>query len=326
MSDKVLFIDANVYLRFYDTSSRKLKSLPKFLAENRKKIFITEQIRDEVNRNKLKVAINSFSANIKESGIKKSTLPEHFDEDYDKRLSEWNKKRATIIEQEKVSKTEYSKIVSDILMSIMKSTDNVSVELDKVFELSKPPSEAELQSARIRKELGNPPGKSADPLGDQLTWEQFLSIYDDKEVWIITNDNDFFSEYKKCQYLNPFLYNELKKINNNPPKINLFSSLSEGIEDFCAKTSCQLGTLPTRKEMKQIIIEEAEVHIMSSNIKSISYNKETSTLEVAFLHGGVYQYSGVPEEVYLGLINAGSHGYFFAQHVKKAGYPYIKII
>ncbi|MCK5344207.1 MAG: KTSC domain-containing protein [Candidatus Heimdallarchaeota archaeon] len=328
MSDKILFIDANVYLRFYDTSNPRLKSLPRVLAEIKEKIFITEQIRDEVNRNKLQVAINSFSANFKDLGIKKAALPENFDEHHDKKLSKWNKQRTKIIDQENVLKNEYPKIVSDILMSIMKSTDNVSAELDKVFNLSKTPSQAEIKLARIRKELGNPPGKSADPLGDQLSWEQFLSIYDGKEIWIITNDNDFFSYYERRRYLNPFLYNELKnKINNNPPPINIFDSLSEGIEDFRIKTDCQIETLPSSEEMKQIISEEAEVHIiMSSNIQSIAYNKATSILVVEFYGGATYQYYQVPEEVYLAFLAAGSHGRFFDQHVKRAGFQYAKII
>ena len=335
MSDKVIFIDANVYLRFYDTSSPKLKLLLKFITEIKDKIFVTEQIRDEVNRNKLQVAINSFSENFKELGIKKSTLPEHFDEHHDKKLAKWNKKRTKIIDQENVLKREYSKIVSDILMAIMKSTDNVSLELNKVFNLSKPPSEEEIKLARIRKELGNPPGKSDDTLGDQLSWQQFLSTYDNKEVWIITNDRDYFSKHEKILYLNPFLYNELKnKIDNNSPKIYLFRSLHDGIEDFCAKTGCQLENLPSKEEMKQIRIEEAEVHIppeiirqnvASSNIMSIGYDKETLTLEVEF-HGGVtYQYNKVPEEIYIGLLSAGSVGLFFHEYIKNAGFTYNKI-
>lgn len=335
MSDKVIFIDANVYLRFYNTSGPKIKSLLKVLVEIKEKIFITEQIRDEVNRNKLKVAIKSFSEKFKVLGINNSILPEHFDEHHDKKLSIWNKKRTKIIDQENVLKKEYSKIVSDILSPIMESTDNVSLELDKIFNLSKSPSKAEIKSARIRQELGNPPGKYSDPLGDQLSWEQFLSIYNNKEVWLITEDKDFFSYYERCRYLNPFLYNELKnKINNNSPQINIFESLHDGIEDFRDKTDCQLKTLPSSEEMKEIRIEEAEVHIppeiirdyvSSSNIKSIGYDKETSTLEVAFHGGATYQYNQVPEEIYMGLMSAGSIGRFFFQYVKNAEYQYKKI-
>lgn len=335
MSDAIIFIDANIYLRFYDTSSSKLKLMLKSIVDLRDKIFVTEQIRNEVSRNKLKVAKDSFSANFKELGIKKSPLPELFDEKYDKRLSKWNKKRAKIIDQENKLKKEYSQIVTDILTSIEKSTDSVSLELDKVFLLSKTPSSIEIESARIRKELGNPPGKSADPLGDQLTWEQLLPTIENKEVWIITNDSDFFSKYRNRHYLNPFLYNEFKKNNNNkPPTVNLFRSLPEGIEDFCKKTSFQLKTLPSDEEMKLIIIEEAEVHlhpdiarqiVSSSNLISIGYDKETSTLEVEFQGGAVYQYSKVPEDIYMELMNTESHGVIFDQHIKKAGFPYNKI-
>ncbi len=109
----------------------------------------------------------------------------------------------------------------------------------------------------------------------------------------------------------------------------IFKSLSEGITDFRNKTDCQLKTLPSSKEMEEIRIEEAGVHLIreivsSSNIRSIGYDHETLILEVEFIHGGTYQYSDVPEEVYLGLMNAGAHGSFFNEYVKRAGFPYIK--
>jgi len=65
--------------------------------------------------------------------------------------------------------------------------------------------------------------------------------------------------------------------------------------------------------------------VSSSNLASVGYDVGSAVLEVEFNHGGVYQYSGVPEDVYLGLMNAGSHGKYFDQYVKKAGYPYTKI-
>jgi hypothetical protein len=329
ISDKIIYIDSNIYLRFYDTASSKLKALLKFLIDIKENIFITEQIRDEISRNKLEVAKKCFSANFEELGIKKFSLPEHFDKHYDKKLSEWNKKRVKIIDQGNTSKKEYSEIVSGILMEIMKSTDNVSIELDKLFKLAKPPSEIEIKSARIRKELGNPPGKSNDPLGDQLSWEQFLTIYDNQEVWILTDDKDFFSEYKRCSYLNPFLYNELKnKIINDSPQIYSFTSLADGIKDFCNKTGCQMESLPSDEEMREIKIEEDEIirqNVVSSNISSIGYNNETSTLEIEFHSGSVYQYNQVPKEVYIGLLSAGSAGQQFDRYVKKAGYLYTRI-
>lgn len=65
--------------------------------------------------------------------------------------------------------------------------------------------------------------------------------------------------------------------------------------------------------------------VSSSNLASIGYDTNSAVLEVEFNHGGIYQYSGVPEEIYQGLMNAGSHGTYFDQFVKKAGYSYAKV-
>ena len=326
-SQAVIFIDANVYLKFYDTAAIKLKKLLDTLSDIKEYIFITKQIRDEVVRNKLNVAVKSFISNYKDLGIKKTTLSEHFDEENKNIFSEWNKKRLKIIDQENKIKNEYSDMISDQLTSIMNSTDNVSIKLDAIFSLSRSPSENEMKLAEARKLLGNPPGKASDPIGDQLTWEQFLSIYNGEDIWMITNDNDFLVEYKNKSYINPFLYDEIKQLlRGKDPKINIFRSLSEGIDDFQAKINATMDDSIDSKEMKEIIIEEAEAHIiMSTNIQSFAYNKATLILEIEFYSGATYQYYQVPEEVYQGLINAGSHGSFFEQHVKKAGYQYTKI-
>ena len=58
--------------------------------------------------------------------------------------------------------------------------------------------------------------------------------------------------------------------------------------------------------------------VSSSNLRSIGYESETSTLEVEFNHGGVYQYHGVPQEVFDSLMQAGSHGIYFNQNIKNS--------
>jgi len=335
MSEKVLFIDSNVYLRFYDTANNKFKTLLQILVEIKDNIFITEQIRDEINRNKLIAAINSFDANYKSLGLTKTTLPEHLDEIADQKLSEWNKKRNKIINEENKLKKQYCKIVSDTLQSIMKSTDVVSIELEKIYTLAKSPSEDVIEAARLRRELGNPPGKAKDPLGDQLSWEQFLRNYDGKEIWIITNDGDYLSQYKGKIYLNPYLYNELKrKGNNKPPKIKLFESLSKGLEDFCSKLDHPIKSMPSGDELEQIIIEEAEIHlhpeisrkmVESSNIASVGYDPTTEVLEIEFHAGGVYQYCNVSKEVYDDLVLSGSKGKYFHNYIKRNAFRYLKI-
>ncbi len=58
------------------------------------------------------------------------------------------------------------------------------------------------------------------------------------------------------------------------------------------------------------------VSVSSSNISSIGYDPETQVLEIEFHDGSIYQYDGVPQSVYEGLMNASSHGQYLHQHIK----------
>jgi len=77
---------------------------------------------------------------------------------------------------------------------------------------------------------------------------------------------------------------------------------------------------PSRKEKTM-----ERIPVQSSNLASVGYDPGTMTLEIEFLNGSVYQYFGVPESVYAGLLNAPSKGRYLDQFVKKAGYSYARI-
>ncbi|CCJ37509.1 hypothetical protein BN140_2586 [Methanoculleus bourgensis MS2] len=64
--------------------------------------------------------------------------------------------------------------------------------------------------------------------------------------------------------------------------------------------------------------------VESTSIKSIGYDQEEEVLEVEFQSGGVYQYIGVPRDVYGGLLAARSKGRYFGEFVRLS-YPYEKI-
>lgn len=61
--------------------------------------------------------------------------------------------------------------------------------------------------------------------------------------------------------------------------------------------------------------------VSSSNLKSVGYDPCLRVLEIEFLRGGVYQYSGVPQHVFDGLMSASSKGQYFHSHVRNI-YPY----
>lgn len=64
--------------------------------------------------------------------------------------------------------------------------------------------------------------------------------------------------------------------------------------------------------------------VSSSNIASIGYDNGTSTLEVEFVGGSVYQYFDVPERVYLEFMRASSKGQFLHAHIKDV-YRYSRV-
>ena len=61
----------------------------------------------------------------------------------------------------------------------------------------------------------------------------------------------------------------------------------------------------------------------SSNIDSMAYSIEDTTLTVKFLSGAIYTYSGVGVDVFVALMTAESAGKAFASLIKDQ-YPYFR--
>jgi hypothetical protein len=58
--------------------------------------------------------------------------------------------------------------------------------------------------------------------------------------------------------------------------------------------------------------------VSSSTLASVGYDESSSTLEVEFLNGAIYQYFDVPVAGYHELIQAGSVGRYFSQNIRNA--------
>ena len=67
------------------------------------------------------------------------------------------------------------------------------------------------------------------------------------------------------------------------------------------------------------------VALKSSTLAAIQYDEGTSALSVRFKGGGEYEYSGVPENIYQGILKAASAGKYFDLHVKKGGYRFRQV-
>lgn len=56
--------------------------------------------------------------------------------------------------------------------------------------------------------------------------------------------------------------------------------------------------------------------VVSSQLKEVEYDTETSLLTVTFMQGRRYEYKDVPADVFRGLIEADSIGSYFINHIK----------
>lgn len=65
-------------------------------------------------------------------------------------------------------------------------------------------------------------------------------------------------------------------------------------------------------------------NVASSNIRSVGYDPQTQTMEVEFMNGTIYQYYGVPENIYDQMMGEQSKGRFLNTYIRNQ-YPYSRV-
>lgn len=221
-----IFVDANIYLEAFMTSDPAFQKHIKALVECSDHLFVTRQIVDEVNRNKLTVASRFVDEQLGKISFASISLP-GFSDELTTSLRELADKSHRLKTQAKDEASRYFEQLSS-------SSDSVSTLLETVFVLDLTPSDEEMGRARLRRERGNPPGKKADPLGDQISWEQLLSILvDGDHLFIASRDGDYCldrgtkGDQGKGLLLMPFLEREVRSRIGRSGRITLSRSLVE---------------------------------------------------------------------------------------------------
>ncbi|KAB0670090.1 hypothetical protein F6V30_07965 [Oryzomonas sagensis] len=249
----MIFIDANVYLEFFKSSKPEMKKLLPVLDELKENIFVTQQLVNEVSRNKLNVALANFNEYAKKCVGPGIRLPEHLDISGETLVKDWNKKEAEVRESVKSLSADLNKIIEHVADNIINKKDEVSQGLEAIFTRALVPEGKQVQAARWRRESGAPPGKPDNPLGDQLTWEQLLDAHDGKTaLWVVTNDGDFTEKYKDKIYLNPVLNDEIQAKSGQNIDIYCFERLTDALEHYQSMVKEKLKTLPPPEEMESI--------------------------------------------------------------------------
>lgn len=265
--DALLFIDANKYLDLYRINEGK--KLLSSLDEQVDYIFITKQIVNEVQRNKILVAEGFLRQKFKGLKPQSFNVPDHLSGTNSGQGKEILKQMSEIGQKIKEVNNAVDELAFGILKQISSSQDEVSQALSPIFDKAILHSSEELQNARDRRELGNPPGKSNDPIGDQLTWEQILTHFKGrKRLWIISRDGDYGTSYGNQGFLNRFLYDELCEITSEP-EVYLFKDLVIGIRHFVDTTGVKADKRLTPEEADEIEREEKSLPHYRSSTKNI---------------------------------------------------------
>jgi hypothetical protein len=63
------------------------------------------------------------------------------------------------------------------------------------------------------------------------------------------------------------------------------------------------------------------VALQSATLSKAGYEPTAERLEITFKDGTMYEYLGVPQAVYDGLLAAASHGAYFNRTIRDGPYP-----
>lgn len=196
-----LLIDANIYLAFYRLTTDDLDELKKLAAlvqGGELELYLTQQIRDEVTRNRERVLDDSLKA------ARDAKLPTAYPQilrnyagfaSLDAARRDYSERLNTLVERAKEDAANRTLHADRVLKDLF----------DKATDL-KVTSEA-VAAARTRADVGNPPGKPGS-LGDAITWELMLKHHPGGEdLYLITGDTDFASPLRPG-HLGQFLEEE----------------------------------------------------------------------------------------------------------------------
>lgn len=218
-----IFIDTNILLEIYHLSGPDLDELQKIarLVYHQKiRIYMNQQVEDEFWRNRegtIADAIKQFEKTKAEKTLPNLVRTHEAVENLSRIVSEVN--------------TVKNKILEDIKGNIENNSFKADEVIKSLFDIAKPkPINPELlQKARLRLDLGNPPGKKGS-LGDAINWEYLIETIDEgNDLIIISADGDYESELRK-EKLREFLEREWKKLKKS--NIELYKSLPAFLKKY----------------------------------------------------------------------------------------------
>ncbi|MEK7549898.1 MAG: PIN domain-containing protein [Patescibacteria group bacterium] len=201
---KLLFLDSNILLNFYDFHDEDLDQLNKLadlIDSGDIKLFLTTQVQHEVMKNR----DNRLGQAYKKFTEYTSAVPMPvFCKSY-KEYADINRAQKVLNGlKSKLSKTinndiQSKQLKADIVIETLKEK-SILIESDKYLHL-----------AVERHRLGRPPGKKDRSFGDEINWESLLAeVTEEGDFIIVSTDGDYSSAINKDE-LKDYLVDEWHK-------------------------------------------------------------------------------------------------------------------
>lgn len=282
-----LFIDTNILLDFYRFSNADLDTLGKLedlIVKARKiKLYVTQQQVDEFYRNRDKV-IKEYIGSFKYDSPR---FPKAFcgHTDYN-----------TVVKESRKLAEKIDKIRQDVLEEAFEGKLKVDTIVENILRSPIATSEDIFNKAKMRMDVGNPPGKNGS-LGDAINWEILLESVDIKDdfftnIHIISRDGDFSSalddnklstflekEWSSKKLGTAYLYKSLNDfLDGHFPDIKL---IDEAVKDGIVE---QIGSAGSFDNVRALIDELYKMGNLSENQVKMLFKSATSNDQVYNAH------------------------------------------
>lgn len=196
-----LFLDANIYLRFFKLSNADVKELGQLttlVKSGEVRLYLTEQVRDEFNRNRDEAIAESLA------GIREKELKGGFP-----RMLRDHGEFPALREAAAAYEAQRQKMVTEITNEAKNRKLAADLLIAELFDLAEfiPLSDELWETARRRYDLRNPPGKGKS-YGDAVHWVSLLhAVPDGEDILIVSADGDFQSKLDSTE-VSDFLRDE----------------------------------------------------------------------------------------------------------------------
>ena len=248
---KLLFIDANIFLNFYDFHDEDLVQLGKLVDLIKKKeikLFLTKQVCNEIKKNR-ESRLGKAYGKFYES---KYFLPmpvfcRHYEEYSDIARMQKIINRA----KKNLSRKIWENIKNQELKADIVIKDLIGVS--KIID-----SDKYLEKAIKRYQFGRPPGKKDKSYGDEINWESLLAeVSDEGEFIIISQDGDYSSAIDGNN-LKVCLIDEWASDSKNKKEIFFYKSLSRFFNEHDIKI--------------ELLVEKEKDKLIAALITSSTYS------------------------------------------------------